>query len=210
MDIIDTFFLQYPVTTYKKGDVILQPEDNTSFVSYIKSGFVRVYQITKEGDEKFHVIYKQGEIFPLLWVLNTVPVTKYYEAIDKAEIIKVPIKEFKRLLDDNKAAYKDLSKRLTTMVVIFAHRVESLVQTKAANRVIAHILDLVKRFNKPTKEGLFIELPLTPKDIAHALALTRETVSKEFEKLVEKQIISYKERHLLVKDLQKLENELKE
>ena len=67
-DRLHTFFTQFRSFPYKKGDIILRAQDSPSGVYFIESGFVRVYSFTEDGEENLHLIYKEGEIFPLVWV----------------------------------------------------------------------------------------------------------------------------------------------
>lgn len=61
------FFQKKKSRVYKKGQVILHPDEETSnYIYYLEKGHVKVYSITEDGYEKCHIFYKPGEIFPLL------------------------------------------------------------------------------------------------------------------------------------------------
>jgi CRP-like cAMP-binding protein len=59
-----------------------------------------------------------------------------------------------------------------------------------------------------TAKGIEISIPLAHQDIANLTGITRETASVELEKLSHEKIISYTYKHMIVRDLQRLGNDL--
>ena len=52
-----------------KGEVVVRGDDKDPWIYYLEKGFIKVYSISDTGDEYLHIIYRQGEIFPLIWAL---------------------------------------------------------------------------------------------------------------------------------------------
>lgn len=94
------------------------------------------------------------------------------------------------------------------MLDVFTDRVENLEFTKASARLISRLLYLSKRFGKQEGAHIRLVIPLTHKDIANTIAMTRETASREFTKLEKKKLIGYENHHIVIYDKQKLEEEL--
>ncbi len=55
------------------SDIILGNQPTPNGVYYINSGYVKAYSISNQGDEYMHLVYGQGELFPLVWAyLNVI------------------------------------------------------------------------------------------------------------------------------------------
>jgi CRP-like cAMP-binding protein len=83
-----------------------------------------------------------------------------------------------------------------------------LMAGNAYSRLITELIILSKRFGQKTKGSDQILLKTTEKDLAAQTGITRETVSREFKKLIDKNIISFQTEHLIIKSLGDLEKEL--
>ena len=65
-DLFSEFFKKNSKTfRYRKGEFIIRPDFPPSGIFYIEKGFVRVYFLTGDGEEKLYIIYKEDEIFPI-------------------------------------------------------------------------------------------------------------------------------------------------
>jgi CRP-like cAMP-binding protein len=48
---LNPFFAQFKPLTYKKGQVILRPEDKIEYIYFIEKGYVKFYYISPDGKE---------------------------------------------------------------------------------------------------------------------------------------------------------------
>ncbi len=207
------FFTQSRQYSYKGGDVILRPEDTPSGVYYIEKGFVKVYSITRDGEEKLHIIYKAGEFFPLIWAFSNVTKDVFYEALGEVFLRRRAKEEFLEFLTSDCArgccpTLFELVARLIDILGVHVDRVDNLELTKAYPRLVARLLFLAKRFGKKEGSGIVIDVPITHLDIANSINMTRETASREMEILERKKIIKYRGRLIVIKDTDKLKGEL--
>ena len=69
------------------------------------------------------------------------------------------------------------------------------------------MLICAERFGKKVGRDVVIQVPLTHKDIANLVGMTRETVSIEMKKLAHRSLIGYKGKTVTVHDLVKLKDE---
>ncbi len=205
---LNELFQQAKQVKYHKGDIILRPEDSSSYAYFIEQGSVKVYSLTEWGDEKIHILYKTGEMFPLLWIFDQIPISKYYEAIEDITLKKVSREEFLQYCKEHTDFLFEVTKKIISMMDVFTDRVENLEYTKASARLISRLLYLAKRFGEQNGKQIKIVVPLTHKDIANTIAMTRETASREFTKLEKKKLIGYESHHIIIYDKTKLEAEL--
>src|SRR3990167_2935810 len=79
--------------SYRKGEIILRAAEEPSGVYYIAQGFIRVYSITDQGEENTHIIYKAGEVFPLIWAFNDIARNVFYESLSASRLWRLPKNE---------------------------------------------------------------------------------------------------------------------
>lgn len=205
---ITSFFSQSDKRLYKKGEVIIRPDDFPTGVYFIEQGYIRIYSITEQGDERLHLICKPGEIFPLIWALHGNYKGRFYESMGQTILRKIPREEFLRNIKDNSSAQVEINALLISILGVFSDRIDNLEISKSYPRVIARLLFLAKRFGKKDGDTIIIEPPITHKDIASSIAMTRETASREMEHLEKKGIIGYHKHFIVVYSIERLKREL--
>lgn len=198
--------------TFKKGEIIIRSDNPPTGVYFIEDGYVRIYSITEDGESKLHIIYKPGEIFPLVWAVKSVRKNVYYEAMGNTTLLKVSKTAFMDFTSSTKNNMSALSERMANVFNIHIDRIDNLEITKSYPRLISRLLSLAKRFGEEDKETntVIIKAPVTQNDIANSIAMTRETTSREISRLEKKSLISYKEHLIIINNLQKLKKELSE
>lgn len=194
-----------------KGTVIVDCNDEVpSGIFFLKKGFVKAFSLSERGREHVHIIYKAGEIFPARWAFGATKGGLTYIAITDVEVLKVDKAALTDYLDKNPQELHEALSYINMILDIFVNRVNDLEHNIAYLRVAARLVSLAKRFGKAEDGGVLIEAPLTQQEIAASLSLTRESVSREMGKLIEKQIIEYHDQLLFIKDLNMLEKEIRE
>jgi len=202
------FFLKQKQRTYKKGDVILEAQVNPPGVFYIEKGFIKVYSLDSNGEEKNYVFYNDGVIFPLVLVLKDYPDNLYYEAMSDTIIRETTKDVFMNFIRSDTKILEEVLQMVLDLFGVYLDRVENLELSKAYARVIARLLFIAKRFGEPNGKRVLLNIPITHYDLADSIALTRETTSREIEKLRKKGLIEYEDRLLWITDIEKLRDEL--
>src|SRR3989304_7730686 len=90
---IDDFFSGYKLIHYKKGEVIMRPDDSPQGVYFLKKGYVKFYSVSQEGYELTLNIFKPGSYFPMLWAIGDIPNMYIFEAMMDAEVLRAPKKD---------------------------------------------------------------------------------------------------------------------
>lgn len=185
------FFIRFPSDSYQKGRLLLSANQITDYVSYIKSGYVKMYSISESGKELILNIFKPGTYFPALTLISEQNNDFFYEAFTDVELINVTKDNFLDFVGREKDVYRDLTRRIFSGMNRILVRMSYLLSSNAKKRVAAALLMCSQRFGKETSEGnLEIELELTHKDIADLAGLTREAASVQIGKLRKENIIT--------------------
>ncbi len=191
---LKTFLDRQQVRKFKKGEIIIFQGEAPRYAYAVKSGTVKAYNLSVNGDEKPVAFYTADNIFPATWIYGKVPsAIYYYEAftpevevyiIDKQTLVKF-IKKSPELL------YQELDRLLSDQLG-GSMRLNALQHSRASDKLIytLHYLALTHG-NAQEKNTIEITLDLTHQDFANLTGLTRETAATELNKLKKQGIISY-------------------
>lgn len=202
-------FLKTPLLSFKKGQLIFLLDIFANHnIFYLKSGFVRTYTLLSSGGQKIYIFYKPGEIFPISLMFADNPRTIFYEAVNDVQIYKMTKAQFMKNVSDDPIMLTDLMKRLVHLQYIYMDRIENLEHTSAYARVIMSLITSALRFGIDSKEGIVIQIPLSHSDIANTTGMSRETASREIEKLVAKKLIANHNHLFIIFEINRLKMEL--
>ncbi|OGH21489.1 MAG: hypothetical protein A2958_01465 [Candidatus Levybacteria bacterium RIFCSPLOWO2_01_FULL_38_13] len=205
---LENFFFQFKSLFLRKGDTFLRAGDIPQGVFYLKKGYVRLYSLCSEGKELTLVIYKPGDFFPVVWTFTSKPSIYYFETLSRCEIIRATKDKFQQFIDDNPDVLDDVIFQIIERFQVALSRMESLTFGNAKSKIASALLIYSKRLGVK-KEGGEIQIPVsfTHKDIANLVGMTRETVSIELKKLIDKGILIRRGKLLFVKKRSVLERE---
>lgn len=207
---IETFFIQFPEHQFAKGNIILHPEQHVTGASYLKSGYVRSYGISPQGIEITIHIFSPGAYFPMINILNDLPNRYYYEAMTDVTIQTAPKEQMRTFLKEEPEVLFELTSRILAGLDKMTLRIEHLAFAKAYNRLVSVLLYLVRHFGEEKDGKVELKEKFTHRDIASLAGMTRETASREWEKLQKKGLISHENQVIVVNDLQRLRDEMKD
>lgn len=203
---IADFFSQFRQQKYKKGEILIRADDDPSGIFYLEEGVVKVYAISKKGDELVLNLYKPVAFFPMTWGINNSPNHYYYEAVVDISIRRAPRDAVIEFVKNNPDVLYDLMGRVYRGVDGMLMRMTYLMSGSANARLISEILIQAKRFGK--KDGEKVLLAISEKDLASSAGMTRETVSREMKHLKDQGLVAFKKSTLVIRDMERLEEAL--
>ena len=74
----EEFLSKYPTRTFKKGEIIIFQGEAPRSAYVVKSGTVKAYNLSVNGDEKPVAFYSDYSTFPGSWVYSKMPSAIYY------------------------------------------------------------------------------------------------------------------------------------
>ena len=192
---LHAFLDRQPVRRFKKGDIVIFQGEAPRSAYVVKSGTIKAYNLSVNGDEKPVAFYPADNAFPAAWIYGKASsAVYYYEAftpevelyvIDKDTFVsfikKTPellYQEFERLLSDQLGG---------------TLRLNALQHSRAIDKLVYTLHYLAMTHGKRHKDGRTIEitLDLTHQDFANLTGLTRETAATELNRLKKQSVIDY-------------------
>lgn len=101
---IDKIFTDKP-SRYKKGQIIMHAGDAFTHIYLLKSGFIKMYSITNDGEEKILLIFPKNQpfpIFPNMAADSDYKLRYFYEAMSDISICKMSLADFTKLMEQDK------------------------------------------------------------------------------------------------------------
>jgi len=122
-------------------------------------------------------------------------------AATPAEVLRLNMKSYASLAEDNTGLYRALHQRLVAQHARLTLHVNTIGMLSGEERVAALLIEFTLRLGKPVAGGIAFETPLTRSDIADYLALNRDTLSRLMSRLKASRILLQMDRsHLVVRD----------
>lgn len=192
---LKTFLTRHPVRVYKKGEIIIFQGEAPRSAYVVKSGTVKAYNISVNGDEKPVAFYQDNAIFPGSWLYGKVPsAVYYYEAFSsKVEVFVIDRNELLSFIKRSpELLYMQLENAISDQLGATL-RLNALQHSKASDKLIytLHYLALTHGESNSSDNSVTILLDLTHQDFANLTGLTRETAATELNRLKKKGIIEY-------------------
>ena len=203
---LDNFFSKRKPLQYKKGEVILHAGDMPQGVMYLKKGYVRLNSTSEEGKELTLVIYRPGDLFPVVWTFfGQKPSIYDIDALTDCEIIRVSREELSVFIKNNPDVLGYITKHIITRFQLTLRRMTYLTFGDASAKLASILLICGNEFGESKNGFIEIMIPLTHKDISNLVGVTRETVSIELKKFEREGIIKYNKKLIVLKDEETLE-----
>lgn len=192
--LFEEFLSHYTLRTFKKGEIIIFQGEAPRATFVVKTGVVKAYNLSVNGDEKPVGFYTPGDTFPGAWTYDKTPsAVYYYEAFsDEVSLHTVPRDDYIQYVRKNTDfMYKELQRYVMDQLAK-SMRLNALQHSRAGDKLIytLHYLALSHGVRK-SPQVVEITLSLTHQDFANLTGLTRETAATELNKLKHLGIITY-------------------
>lgn len=194
-----------------KGQIIYTFDDQNSLY-LVKSGFIKRYLISNDGNLGVQSIYGPGYFFPLTPMFSTVlgldinrgAETYYYQTMTPVQIYCIENSVLAEKAKADPLLYKDLLFEAGRRLQSNIQQLENISFRHADRRLAHQLVYFARQFGQPVHQGTKILLPLTQQDLADILSLTRETISREISKFKSKGLV-ITGQNIVIPDIEKLE-----
>lgn len=187
----------------QKGDHLYRAHDPFSAVFAIRSGYIKTYRITDDGEEQVTGFYYPGEIFGM----DGISKHKYMssaKALESTAICEIPFSRFQELTTQLPSLqthfFQLMSQEITT-----DQQLITLLSKKTAEQRIATLLLTIsaRNANRQLSASMF-RLAMSRTDIGNYLGLTVETVSRTLSKFSKNNLIDIDQKEVFIKDFDNL------
>jgi CRP/FNR family transcriptional regulator len=185
---------------FYQGAILVYQGEVPSSAYILKTGIVKLYNITGQGDERIAAFKLPGDMFPTTWSFEKAPSAfYYYEAQTDGEVYIAPRDELQRFVETNNVALRTVADYYMSNYAGALMRITALEQPKAIDKVLYTLYYLMQSYGKESTPGIVkIQIQLTQQLMANLIGLTRETTAAELVKLKKQGVLTYKGREYTI------------
>jgi len=198
----EEFFRYAKPFEYEKGSSPFYPDDLLKYFYIVVDGRVKTYQINfQTNKEQTLFIYKRGDMFDVISLLDGKPHEVIYEVIEDASILRLPIEKVRYWLE-NDATF---NKKFFPYLAAHMRYTEELATELALYDTKERFLNLLVQNLNPNHRFRYQLLQnLSNSEIAKLLGTVRHVIERSIKQLKADDIIETSRRNIKVKNLQKL------
>lgn len=188
------------IKRYTPGDILLYQGEVPPSALVVKSGIVRAYNISGEGDEKPVSFYGTSDILSTPWVFGKASSSLlFYEAHTDCSVIALRRDELLDIIQANHDITLSVMDRYISLLTASTLQLDALECSRASDKVLHMLFYLCQTHGISDSVGLItIDVPLTQQDLANLLGLTRETTGIELLKLKRGGLITLSKKRYIV------------
>jgi CRP/FNR family transcriptional regulator, dissimilatory nitrate respiration regulator len=182
------------------GDQIFLENQTASAFFIIVSGKVKIYKLSPSGDEHILHVQTKGDIIAeaAIFDLKTYPAN--CQALEQTELLRISRERFIEILRHNPELSLKMMASYSKRLRQFVHMVEDLTFRDIKSRLAKYLIS-----NCTTeKDSVYCAMDLSKKEIASLLGTIPETLSRTLDFLKKKNLISEKDKKIIILDLDKL------
>jgi len=195
--------------TYKKGEPVYVPSELSDRIFFIDEGRIKISVMNEEGKEITKTILGRGEVFGELALLGEQVRHDFATALEDTRVCIVSLDELRGLMRERNELHLFFMKMFGTRQLEMERRLEWLIFRDSRSRIVEFLLGLVKSKGQRVGYEWVVRQFLTHQEIANLTATSRQTVTTTLNDLRYKKLLTFNRSRLLVRDLEKLEMELR-
>lgn len=165
---------------------------------FVLSGRLRLYRLDASGVERTLDSIAPGDCFAEVMIYaEPARYACYAEALSQSQVLVIPIKAYRRLLEQRPEYASSALRHYATRAVSRFHELEIMTVQNARDRLVRYLIDLLPEHSVGGSE---VELPLPKCLVASRLAMQPETFSRILAELKGQGLVRVNRSRLLIPD----------
>jgi CRP-like cAMP-binding protein len=194
---------------FKKGECIYVPDDLSDRIFFIIDGRIKISVMNDEGKEITKAILGRGEVFGELALLGETRRHDIATALEDTSTCAVTLDELRSLMRERSELNLFFMKIFGSRQLEMERRLESLVFRDSRSRIVEFLVHLAKTKGQRVGYEWVVRNFITHQEIANLTATSRQTVTTTLNDLRFKKLLTFNRSRLLIRDLEKLAEEVR-
>ncbi|MFC1555846.1 Crp/Fnr family transcriptional regulator [candidate division KSB1 bacterium] len=188
-------------TSLKPGDHLFMEGESAEAFYFIKSGQVKIYKLSVQGNEQILEILEDGSTVAEAAIFDREIYPAYCMALENTLLIKIPAKNFIALIEKEPAVALKIMHAYSKRLRYFVSMIEKLSLQDVRARLARYLLENAEKSEK----GLVCRLKISKKELAAVLGTIPETLSRALRILRDKNIIVLEKNNITINSRSALE-----
>jgi len=196
-------FVEYgKILSFKKKETPFLDEELMKYFYIVLNGRIKSFQINfKNGKEQTLFIYKKGDMFDTIILLDGKPHDVLYEVIDNVKVLQLPMEKVREWLRTNEQFNKHFFPYLASQMRYTEELASDLSLYSTAERLSKLLL---QNINPNDTHHYKLLQDLSKTEIAKLLGTVRNVVERHLKKLEKEKKIKNQRKNIYINDIQKL------
>ena len=187
----------------KRGEHLFRQDDEFHAVYAVRSGSLKTYTLTSDGNEQISGFYLPGELVGLDAIgLGRHPSSA--RVLETASFCEIPFDQLEELSGILPSLRHQLLGLMSKEIFCDETMLMVLGKNSAESRLATFLLNLSNRFRDRGFSPVEFRLHMSRNDIGNYLGLAVETVSRLFTRFQEQGLLEAKGKHIRLRDLEAL------
>lgn len=186
--------------SFKKKEILYFQKEQIQFIYFLIKGKAKIYKSNLIGREYIIEIVKTGNVFPLEILFLNEDIMTNCEITEEAEIIMIPISFFKDIVLINEKLSIDILNCLSDKLIDLDEELTNKLFFSVEDQILSMLLKLGKNHGRYTsKNWVTLDIQFSKTDLAKMVGISRETMSRCLNVLVQNHSLKYNEdQHLMI------------
>ena len=184
---------------------VYMPDQPIDCLYFLVRGRIKMGTFAADGREILKDILLPGALFGELGLAGSNTHTDYAQVLlDDAEFLTISLSDFHILMHDNPALVFAVLSHLSLRVQRTEERLTNLMSKDARERIIEFLVDTASKEGHQIGFETLLKHQLTQSDIASLTGTSRQTVTSVLNDLKRSNLIYFRRKSILIRDVAKL------
>lgn len=193
----------------KKGTYLFQDGMEAQDLFCVQSGLIQIAKATFDGREIALRLCKRGDLIGEFSIFSNYP--KYMfnaQAVEDSSLFFIKKERLQYELFQNPKLGMEFMKWMSDQFQITQTKFRDLILHGKKGALYSTLIRMANSYGEKIENGTLINLEMTHQELANFCGTTRESINRMLSTLRKTGIISYKDKKIVVHDLQYLKNEI--
>jgi CRP/FNR family transcriptional regulator, cyclic AMP receptor protein len=195
---LDRLGARLKVMSFNKEALIVSQSDPGDSMFIIDQGRVKVVLYGDSGREVILSIFRSGEFFGEMSLLDGQPRSANVIALEDSKLLVLSRDDFVKHLNEFPSTALNILAEMSTRLRRADEVIGNLALLDVYARVARILVDLAKTDGRPTDEGIVIRERPTQQDLAAMIGTSRETVSRVLSEFQRRGLLSMRGKTILL------------
>ncbi|MBD3609764.1 MAG: fumarate/nitrate reduction transcriptional regulator Fnr [Gammaproteobacteria bacterium] len=187
----------------KRGDDLFQVGDGFRAIYAVRSGSIKTYTPTHDGQEQVTGFHLPGEILGLDAISNSIhPCTA--KSLETSSVCEIPFDRLEELGHQIPSLQRQMFKVMSREIFEEESHMLLLGKRNAEERLAAFLLSVSRRFKRRGFSDTEFNLSMSRNDIGNYLGLAVETVSRMFTRFQDDGVVEVDRKSVKILDMERL------
>jgi CRP-like cAMP-binding protein/CheY-like chemotaxis protein len=190
------------INHYKKKQLIYSEGNHPGRLYFVQKGKVKTFKSNEDGKELTIGLYKEGDFFGYVSLLENTVYKESAEAMEDADIAIIPREDFESLINENPEVARKFIRMLAHNVTEKEEQLLGLAYNSLRKRVADALITLERKYKKSDTENFSIHI--SREDLANIAGTATESLIRTLSDFRGEKLIDIREGNIVILNEKKL------